>query len=184
MCVPRGHPFGTLIQIASVLATGLFRLCVPVKQLHGHEDTSRGLKSKKRSLKSKKRRENAVIALSQLPTPPLCSAMEPSAQKLAIVRVSRNRQGEPSPASKTIECASSRRLSRLASANVTRPDAGRLSLASPRTQLVSRPEGRSRSAAPAPGCLRRAFRLESVRKWKIWKILKIWHGKIWKIWKN
>ena len=66
--------------------------------------------------------------------------MEPSAQKLAIVRVSRNRQGEPSPASKTIECASSRRLSRLASANVTRPDAGRLSLASPRTQLVSRPE--------------------------------------------
>ena len=67
--------------------------------------------------------------------------MEPSAQKLAIVRVSRNRRGEPSPTSKTIECASSRRLPGLASANVTRPDAGRLSLASPRTQLVvSRPE--------------------------------------------
>ena len=51
------------------------------------------------------------------------STMEPSAERLAIVRVTPDRQGEPAPAPKTIDCASSRRLACLVSANMTCPDA-------------------------------------------------------------
>ena len=49
--------------------------------------------------------------------------MGPSAQELAVVRVSPDRQGEPALASGTVECASSRRLPGLASANITCQDA-------------------------------------------------------------
>ena len=44
-------------------------------------------------------------------------------EEACVVRDSRNRQVEPAPAPKTVDCASSRRLACLVSANMTCPDA-------------------------------------------------------------
>ena len=68
----------------------------------------------------------SIAEALSLPSPPVASVRKHNGterEEACDVRVSPDRQGEPAPRSKTIDCASSRRLASLASANMACTDA-------------------------------------------------------------